>query len=72
MPRPDAAAFVEGAREMGISPVVVHAKYLINLASAKEDQRGRSVQTLSRELVAAGDLGADLVVVHSGSHGGRR
>ncbi len=70
VPRPDAAAFVEGARKMGISPVVVHAKYLINLASAKEDQRGRSVQALARELVAAGGLGADLVVVHSGSHGG--
>ncbi|MGB3635360.1 MAG: deoxyribonuclease IV [Rubrobacteraceae bacterium] len=69
-PRSDAASFVEGARKIGLSPIVVHAKYLINLASFKEDQRERSVQTLAKELVAAGDLGADLVVVHSGSHGG--
>lgn len=67
--RPDAAEFAEGTKKAGISPVVVHAKYLINLASAKEDQRERSVQTLVKELVAAGELGAEMVVVHSGSHG---
>ncbi|HZY66043.1 MAG TPA: deoxyribonuclease IV [Rubrobacteraceae bacterium] len=69
VPRPDREAFVEGTREMRLSPVVVHAKYLINLASSKEEQRERSVRTLARELVAAGALGADLVVVHSGSYG---
>ncbi|MGB3683919.1 MAG: deoxyribonuclease IV [Rubrobacteraceae bacterium] len=68
--RPDAEAFAEGAREMGLSPVVVHAKYLINLASQNEEQRDRSVEALAHELVAAGSIGADLVVVHSGSHGG--
>src|ERR687894_1247907 len=31
-PRPDAEAFVEGSRELGLFPVVAHAKYLINLA----------------------------------------
>ncbi len=68
--RPDAAAFATGARELGISPVVVHAKYLINLASPNAEHRDRSVRTLVRELAAAGELGADLIVVHSGSHGG--
>lgn len=70
VPRPDGPAFAERTRKMGLSPVVVHAKYLINLASGKKDQRERSTQALAKELVAAGDLGADLVVVHSGSHGG--
>ena len=69
-PRPDAQAFTEGAREMGLSPVVVHAKYLINLASRDDEQRERSVEALAHELVAAGSIGADIVVVHSGSHGG--
>jgi len=69
-PRKDAAAFVEGGQAFGISPVVAHAKYLINLASAKEEQRERSVLALARELAAAGTLGVDLVVVHAGSHGG--
>lgn len=69
-PRADAEDFARGSREAGIYPVVAHAKYLINLASPKPDHRERSAQALARELVAAGDIGARLVVVHSGSHGG--
>ena len=69
-PRPDAALFIEGAREMGLYPVVVHAKYLINLASPLAEHRERSAKALAAELVAAGALGADVVVVHAGSHGG--
>jgi len=68
--RPDARAFVEGAREIGLDPVVVHAKYLINLASPDPDHRERSARALAAELVAAASLGAHFVVVHSGSHGG--
>jgi deoxyribonuclease-4 len=68
--RQDADTFVEGCLEMGISPVVAHAKYLINLASASEEQRELSVLALAHELAAAGTLGVDLVVVHAGSHGG--
>ncbi len=69
-PRPDARTFVEGSRELGLSPIVAHAKYLINLASPHAELRERSTETLARELVTAGALGVDLVVVHSGSHGG--
>src|SRR5918994_1089062 len=68
--RQDADTFVEGSRELGISPVVAHAKYLINLASTSESQRDLSVLALTHELAAAGALGVDLVVVHAGSHGG--
>jgi deoxyribonuclease-4 len=68
--RQDADTFARGSLEMGISPVVAHAKYLINLASASEEQRERSVLALAHELAAAGALGVDLVVVHAGSHGG--
>ena len=70
VPRRDADAFATGSRELGISPVVAHAKYLVNLASTNEDLRDRSVRALAHELVAAGTLGVDLVVVHAGSHGG--
>src|SRR3712207_6988528 len=70
VPRLDAEAFAEGSREIGLLPVVAHAKYLINLATANEELRRRSVRALAQELVAAGALGADLVVVHAGSHGG--
>jgi len=68
--RKDAETFVEGSRRLGISPVVAHAKYLINLASTSEEQRDLSVRALAHELAAAGELGVDLVVVHAGSHGG--
>ena len=68
--RQDAETFVEGSLEMGISPVVAHAKYLINLASTSKEQREFSVRALASELSAAGALGVDLVVVHAGSHGG--
>ncbi len=67
-PRPNAETFVRGVREVGLSPVVVHAKYLINLASPDPDHRERSAKSLSAELAAASSLGADLVVVHAGSH----
>lgn len=69
-PREDGPEFAAGARKAGISPVVVHSKYLINLASAKDEGRERSVRALAEELAAAGALGAQLVVVHSGIHGG--
>src|SRR5919107_636058 len=58
------------AREQGLDPVVVHAKYLINLASSDPELRERSAHVLAAELVAAGSVGADFVVVHSGSHAG--
>ena len=69
-PRADAATFIAGKQELGLYPVVAHAKYLINLASPDVDLRERSVEVLARELVTAGTLGVELVVVHSGSHGG--
>jgi hypothetical protein len=65
IPRPDA----EGRRKFGLSPVVVHAKRLTNLASPNNELHGRSAGALARELVAAGALGVELVV-HAGSHGG--
>jgi deoxyribonuclease-4 len=68
--RPDARTFVDGAREIGLDPVVVHAKYLINLASPEYEHRDHSTHALAAELVAAGSLDADFVVVHSGSHAG--
>ena len=69
-PRADAGAFLEGSRELGLFPIVAHAKYLINLASPNAELRERSIEALARELVTAGALGVDIVVVHSGSHGG--
>jgi len=68
-PRTDADTFAEGSRKLGLL-TVAHAKYLINLASPNDELRARSVYGLARELIAAGELGVELVVVHAGSHGG--
>jgi deoxyribonuclease-4 len=70
VPRRDAGTFAEGTRELGVSPVFAHAKYLINLASASEELRDLSVRALAHELVAAANLGVGLVVVHACSHSG--
>ncbi|WP_165874227.1 deoxyribonuclease IV [Rubrobacter taiwanensis] len=65
--RPDAAAFREGAA--GLCPVVVHAKYLINLATRREDHWQKSAEALAAEVRLAASLGADFVVFHPGSAG---
>jgi deoxyribonuclease-4 len=56
--------------ELGLGPLVIHANYLINLASHDAVTRARSMQTLHTELVRAAALGADFLVLHPGSAGG--
>lgn len=68
--RPEGEAFAEGARKLGISPIVAHARYLINLAANDGERREQSARALASEMVAAGAIGVDLLVVHCGSHGG--
>lgn len=69
VPREDGDTFRERAKSMGIGPVVVHAKYLINLASDNAELRQRSIKTLAAELRAAESIGAAFLVFHPGSHG---
>jgi deoxyribonuclease-4 len=51
----------------GLSPVVIHDNYLINLASADLYIRKKSVAAFRRELLRAVALGADFLVTHPGS-----
>jgi deoxyribonuclease IV len=72
-PRHDAAdleRFRERRAEAGIGGVVVHALYLINLASPNEDFYEKSVITLQQTVATACAIGAEGVVVHVGSHQG--
>lgn len=55
--------------ELGLGPLVIHANYLINLASHDAVTRARSMQTLHGEMVRAAALGADFLVLHPGSAG---
>ena len=67
----DATRFRSRRAELKLGPLVVHANYLINLASPSPVLRTRSVQGFHQELVRAGALGADFLVVHPGSGQGR-
>jgi deoxyribonuclease IV len=50
-----------------ISPVVIHANYLINLAAADPFMRAKSIASFREELERGILLGADYLVVHPGS-----
>jgi deoxyribonuclease-4 len=71
MAKPLADAEVEKFRavreETGISPVVIHANYLINLAAADEVIRTKSIASFREEVERGITLGADYLVVHPGS-----
>jgi|SRR5579884_764420 len=72
-PAPNPAAeeaFRRTIEECGLAPVVVHATYLINLASPREDFFENSVALLRATLDRAERHGASSVVFHIGSHGG--
>ncbi len=72
-PEPDAAreaAFRSAAERLRIAPVVVHATYLINLASPRDDFFASSVALLRATVERAARYGASSVVFHIGSHGG--
>lgn len=59
--------FRKARAEYGLSPVVIHDNYLINLASADETIREKSIDAFRRELERAVALGADYLVTHPGS-----
>jgi deoxyribonuclease IV len=63
----DAKRFRERRKELGLGPLVVHDKYLINLASPNPVLRTRSVQAFHQEIIRALALGADYLVAHPGS-----
>jgi len=67
IPEADAARFRARRAKLELGPLVIHANYLINLASPEPVLRTRSIQALHDELVRAMSLGADFLVIHPGS-----
>jgi deoxyribonuclease IV len=65
----DAQAFRARRDELKLGPLVIHANYLINLASAQRMLQARSIQAFHDEVVRAMALGADFLVVHPGARG---
>lgn len=64
------ARFRARREELQLGPLVIHANYLINLASPDRVLRVRSVQAFHDELVRGVALGADYLVVHPGASRG--
>jgi deoxyribonuclease-4 len=65
----EAERFREASTELD-GPWVIHASYLVNLATPKSDLRERSIVSLQAELDAASRLGIEYVNVHLGAHTG--
>jgi deoxyribonuclease-4 len=57
-------------RDSDLGPWVIHASYLVNLATPKDDLRERSIVSLQAECDAAARLGIEFVNVHLGAHTG--
>jgi len=64
----DIAAFKRAeAEHAAVTPVAVHASYLINIASPDEDLWEKSYQALKVEVERAGVLGIPFITFHPGS-----
>ena len=67
LPPEEIAAFRKAAQDAGISPIVAHASYLINLATPAEALRAQSIAALGEEVDRAEALGLMGVVLHPGA-----
>lgn len=70
VPGDEVEAFRQEMAEAGMGPVFLHAIYLINLGTPKEDVLAKGVQSLINYMGLASTIGATGVIVHPGSHGG--
>jgi deoxyribonuclease IV len=72
VPDPEQIRLVRAARErFDLNPLVVHANYLINLASQDPVIRAKSIDCFRGEMERAAAIGAEYLVVHPGSYRGQ-
>lgn len=64
----EASAFKQSLIEKDIRPLAIHAPYLLNLASPKEETYEVSVRALAHEIAGCQCLEADYLVIHPGNH----
>ena len=62
--------FRENSETQGVTPTFIHGSYLVNLGGPSELLE-KSINSLSLNMEAAGQLGAQGVIFHSGSHKGK-
>ena len=70
IPAEEAKLFAALREKYDIGPAYIHASYLINLASLSKVTLNRSIKLLAFELKNADLLGAEYVVIHTGSASG--
>lgn len=66
----DLEGFIEEVTTSDIDTILVHAPYIVNLASPDTALRKRARRTLTEAMVRAADLRAGPTVVHAGNHMG--
>lgn len=66
----ESARFKTLRQRLDISPVYIHTSYLINMASKDSILRRKSIAMLREEMNRADALGADFVILHTGSASG--
>ena len=64
----EARSFRERSVDSGVGPAFIHGSYLVNIGS--ESLHQKSVDSLSKNLRAASQIGAVGVIFHGGSHKG--
>jgi deoxyribonuclease IV len=67
LPPQEIAAFRDAAKQTGMTPIVAHASYLINLATTSDTLRAQSIAALGEEVDRAEALGLLGVVLHPGA-----
>jgi deoxyribonuclease-4 len=68
VPRAEIREFRAKVKAAGLRPVVSHASYLINLATAQAALRAQSLAAMADEIDRADALGLDGVVLHPGCY----
>ena len=64
----DVKLWFDTQKETGITDVVTHDSYLINLASPKKETLDKSIKLFHEELVRCETLGIPTLVTHPGAH----
>ncbi|MFP4028659.1 MAG: deoxyribonuclease IV [Candidatus Brocadiia bacterium] len=72
-PRPDEEIerFRSAREEADLSPLIVHASYLVNPASPEPEVHRKTIDRLAFELDLSEEIGADYYVLHPGSRKGQ-
>ena len=71
IPGTEIESFRQQAAENSIGSVFLHAIYLINLGTPNAANLEKGIDSLVNYMRLAADIGADGVIVHPGSHGGK-